>query len=157
MTNEQITPTTAPRQPTLLIIDESHSVSRALCSWLSTALPACRLLTAATAQGGMAVARAEQPDVILIDMHLPDASGIEATRNIKHALPATDVLLLSHDDADIYREKALEAGASAHTPKHRIVRDLLPMLQPLLAFPPTEPTHNTPHTTTPVDSRETCQ
>jgi DNA-binding NarL/FixJ family response regulator len=58
-----------------------------------------------------------KPNVALVDIEMPQQSGIEATRRIKEALPATRVVMLtSHtDDANLFR--AIEAGADAYVVK----------------------------------------
>jgi DNA-binding NarL/FixJ family response regulator len=66
--------------------------------------------------GQEAVERAEQttPDVVLMDVRMPRRSGIEATRQIKDALPSTRILMLtiSDEEADLY--DAVKAGASGY-------------------------------------------
>ena len=55
-----------------------------------------------------------QPEVVLMDIHLPGASGIECTQRLKELLPKTQILILTvyEDSENIYR--ALKAGASGY-------------------------------------------
>jgi DNA-binding NarL/FixJ family response regulator len=55
-----------------------------------------------------------QPDVILMDIHLPNISGIECTARLKETLPSTDVIMLTvyEDNDKIFR--ALQAGACGY-------------------------------------------
>lgn len=53
-----------------------------------------------------------RPDLVLMDLNLPDIDGFEATRRIRLSAPATRVLMLSTHDPDDFRDRALEAGAS---------------------------------------------
>jgi len=67
---------------------------------------------AGTGQEAVSAAVALRPDVILLDMELPDRSGLVVLRQLRESVPATCVLVVSmHDDAGLVR-RALEAGAS---------------------------------------------
>lgn len=55
-----------------------------------------------------------EPDVILLDLHMPRMNGIEATRRIVAAQPGAAVLILSAYDDEDYVSAALEAGASGY-------------------------------------------
>lgn len=57
---------------------------------------------------------AAAPDVVIMDIHLPDGSGIECTARIKRALPNAQIVMFTiHDDTDLI-VRALEAGASGY-------------------------------------------
>src|ERR1700759_3327036 len=68
------------------------------------------------ADGLAAIERAAelQPDVVMMDVRLPGISGIEATRRIRNAQPATKVVMLtvSDDEEDLFG--AIRAGASGY-------------------------------------------
>ena len=65
------------------------------------------------------------PDVVLMDIGLPDLSGIEATRKIKHLAPDTAVLALTIHEDEEYFFKMLDAGASGYVPKRAAPEELL--------------------------------
>ena len=69
--------------------------------------------------------RALQPDVVILDIRMPGLTGIEATRRIRAALPATRVLIVSAYDDDLYVQEALGAGASGYLLKTAPSRELL--------------------------------
>jgi len=80
---------------------------------------------ASTAREAIDTAQAISPDVILMDIGLPDLSGIEATREIKKRLPKVAIVALTiHEDQE-YFFKMLEAGASAYVPKRAAPEELL--------------------------------
>ena len=89
-----------------------------------------RLLEAADGEEGLAVAKRELPDLILMDVQLPKLSGLDATRLLR-ADPCTASIplvvvtsfALSGDD-----RKAMDAGASAYLAKPYSPRDLMALI-----------------------------
>jgi len=71
------------------------------------------------------LAELRRPDVILMDVAMPRLNGIEATRRIKAANPATAVLVLTAYDDDQYIFAFLEAGAAGYLLKDVSTRDLV--------------------------------
>jgi len=70
-----------------------------------------------TAEEGVAATRDLRPEVVLMDLRLPDGSGIEATRRIKEALPYVQVLLLTAYDGELPSRSAHAVGAYAYLVK----------------------------------------
>ena len=66
-----------------------------------------------------------KPDVILMDIGLPDMSGIDATREIKRLWPEIAVVALTIHEDEEYFFKMLEAGASGYVPKRAAPEELL--------------------------------
>lgn len=66
-----------------------------------------------------------QPDVILMDIGMPELSGFEATRQIKETLPTTQILVLTMHRSDEYFFQMLEAGASGYVLKGAETSDLI--------------------------------
>ncbi len=66
-----------------------------------------------------------KPDVVLMDIGLPDMSGIEATRKIKQLAPHTAVVALTIHEDEEYFFKMLDAGASGYVPKRAAPEELL--------------------------------
>jgi len=65
------------------------------------------------------------PDVVLMDIGLPDLSGIEATREIKRLHPEVRVVALTIHEDEEYFFKMLEAGASGYVPKRAAPEELI--------------------------------
>lgn len=65
------------------------------------------------------------PDVVVMDIAMPQLNGLEATRQITHALPSTKVLVLSSYSDDEYVQQVTEAGAAGYLIKQTAANDLL--------------------------------
>ena len=65
------------------------------------------------------------PDVVIMDITLPDLSGIEATRRIKSHFPNVVVLALTIHEDPAYFFEMLQAGASGYVPKRAAPQDLI--------------------------------
>jgi DNA-binding NarL/FixJ family response regulator len=70
-------------------------------------------------------ALALQPDVVLMDVQMPEMNGVEATRMITQALPATKVIILTTFDYDEYVFDAMKAGARGYMLKDLPAAELL--------------------------------
>ena len=66
-----------------------------------------------------------QPDVVLMDIGLPDMSGIDAAREIKRLWPETAIVALTIHEDEEYFFKMLEAGASGYVPKRAAPEELV--------------------------------
>jgi len=101
----------------LLLVDD-HAVVRSGLRMLLQSEPDVEILgEASTAAQAIALAQSLRPTIILMDIGLPDLSGIAATREIKKICPETAVLALTIHEDEEYFFKILEAGASGYVPK----------------------------------------
>jgi two-component system, NarL family, response regulator NreC len=109
----------------LLLVDD-HAVVRMGMRMLFESEPDIEILAeAGSARDAIEAATRLQPDLILMDIGLPDLSGIDATREIKRVLPKTHIVALTiHEDQE-YFFKMLEAGASGYVPKRAAPEELL--------------------------------
>src|SRR5688572_12910741 len=108
-------PAAAPLQGSVLHVEDEPTIS-ALVQALLSVHPGLRVSHAPTGLDGVQRARAERPDVILLDMHLPDISGIEVVRRLSEdiAAGAFRVILLTADHLNIDVLKAMSLGAFEH-------------------------------------------
>ncbi len=68
-------------------------------------------------QAGLAAARALEPEVVLLDVHLPDVDGIEVARRLTAEADAPAVVLTSTRDASDYGAELVRSGARGFVPK----------------------------------------
>jgi DNA-binding NarL/FixJ family response regulator len=77
-------------------------------------------------------AKSMKPDVILLDVRMPNLGGLEAMVVIKKEVPEVAVVILSQHDPEQIRPYAMQAGASAVVSKSDVERDLLPTIERVL-------------------------
>jgi len=118
---------------TILIVEDHDTVRKSLRDWLEVEFPQCRVIEAASGEEAIAVIRTESPRLVVMDISLPGMSGIEATRQIKAALPSAQVVMLTIHEDDAHRADAITAGASAYVTKRVMQTELIPTLAALLA------------------------
>ena len=109
----------------LLLVDDHAVVRSGLRMLLEGETDVEILGEAGTASEAIRAVAAMKPDVVLMDIGLPDMSGIDATREVKRLWPNVSVVALTiHEDQE-YFFKMLEAGASGYVPKRAAPEELL--------------------------------
>jgi two-component system response regulator NreC len=109
----------------LLLVDDHAVVRSGLRMLLGNEDDVEIIGEAGTAAEALASATDLKPDVILMDIGLPDKSGIEATREIKAQFPQVAIVALTIHEDEEYFFKMLEAGASGYVPKRAAPEELL--------------------------------
>jgi len=109
----------------LLLVDD-HEVVRTGLRMLLEHQPDIDIVgEASTGAEALELAAREQPDVIVMDITLPDISGIEATRQIKRSQPETAIVALTIHEDEQYFFEMLQAGAAGYVPKRAAPEDLI--------------------------------
>jgi two-component system KDP operon response regulator KdpE len=99
---------------TVLLVDDEPQVRRFLRnSLISTEY---KLFEAGTGAEGLAAAAAQKPDVILLDLGLPDIDGVEVTRRLRE-WTTTPIIILSARGLELDKVAALDAGADDYLTK----------------------------------------
>lgn len=108
-----MTSVTVPRIRVLLV-DDSEMVRTGLRTLLGTDASIELVGEAANVAGGVEAAARLKPDVILLDIRLPDGSGIDACRQIRKRAPASRVLMVTSVIDDTVVDEAISAGAHGY-------------------------------------------
>lgn len=109
----------------VLIVDDHKIVRLGLAALFGTARNIAVVGEAGTAAEAVAAARRERPEVALMDVRLPDGSGVEACREIRAELPETRVVMLSSFADEDAVVASILAGASGYLLKHSDPEGLL--------------------------------
>ncbi|HEV7241732.1 MAG TPA: response regulator transcription factor [Thermoanaerobaculia bacterium] len=87
---------------------------------------------AATAEAAMQLARESRWDVVLLDLSLPDRSGLQVLTDLKREQPDLPVIVLSMHADDEYAVRALRIGASGYVTKESAPEELVAALQKVM-------------------------
>jgi two-component system, NarL family, nitrate/nitrite response regulator NarL len=113
----------------VLIVDDHPVVRRGLRTMLEAEQWVDDVVEAATVAEAVKEATAASPDVVAMDVRLPDGDGVEATRRILLAHPQTRVLMLSMTGDDDVVTRALQAGARGYVLKDQDPDELVNALR----------------------------
>jgi two-component system invasion response regulator UvrY len=116
-----------PRGCSILVVDDHEPLRRSLVTWLEYRFPGCQVLGVESAEEAFAIA--DRPDIVLMDINLRGADGLEAAHRLKALNPGTRIIMLTMHDTPHHRRAAAEAGAEGFISK----RDLEIQLEPTVA------------------------
>ncbi len=113
----------------LLVVDDHEVVRQGLVALLDRRENFQVVAEAGTVAEAVEMAHRHRPDLVIMDVRLPDGSGIEACREIRAELPATRVVMLTSypDEEAVF--SAIIAGASGYLLKQVRARDLVSALE----------------------------
>jgi two-component system response regulator NreC len=109
----------------LLLVDDHEVVRTGLRMLLENQSDLAIVAEASTGAEADRLADEYDPDVVVMDITLPDISGIEATRRMKQKHPQIAVVALTIHEDEQYFFEMLQAGASAYVPKRAAPDDLI--------------------------------
>ncbi len=122
--------TEGPTRPlTLLVVDDHEVVRQGLVSLLGRRPEFQVVAEAGTVAESLEAARRFEPDLVVMDVRLPDGSGIEACRDIRAEFPSTRVVMLTSYPDEEAVIAAIVAGASGYLLKQVRARDLVAALE----------------------------
>ena len=122
---------------TRILLADDHDVMRRGLKSLLEAQPGWQVCGEANnGRDAVALAQELKPDIAVLDMSMPELNGLEATRQIRKALPATQVLMFTmHENEQLVRD-VLNAGALGYVLKSDAARHLVAAIETLLTGKP---------------------
>lgn len=120
----------------ILIADDHDVVREGLKTLLGARADFQVCGEAATGREAVATARALKPHVVVLDFSMPELNGLEATRQIRKALPDTEVLILTMHDSETLAREVLAAGARGFLLKTHAKRQLVAAVDALAQHQP---------------------
>ncbi len=99
---------------TVMIVDDHEMVRRGACSYLEAQPDIALVAQASSGEAAIRLAQEFIPDVVLMDLVMPDMDGVETTRRVKNISPRTQIVILTSFHQDEYVFPALQAGAISY-------------------------------------------
>jgi DNA-binding NarL/FixJ family response regulator len=109
----------------VLIVDDHPLFRQGLASILEGEADIALVGEADTGREAVAQCALHRPDVIVMDIQMPELDGIEATAAIRRDWPATRIVVLTTYEGDVHALRAMKAGAAAYMLKSQVRTDLL--------------------------------
>jgi two-component system invasion response regulator UvrY len=100
----------------VLLVDD-HAIVRDGLKRLLADLDLGAILEAATGRAALDLARAERPELVILDLNLPDLGGLELLGRLLREDPSVRVLVLTMHAEPLYASRALQAGAKGYVSK----------------------------------------
>src|SRR5688572_29619374 len=113
---------------TILVVDDNRHMRRLLLELLQPAFRGSSVLEAADAGETLAHCQQARPQLIVMDVELPDADGMKLASAVRLLYPATAVVMLSSHEGSAYRDAARQAGVAAYVAKTDVATALIPAI-----------------------------
>ncbi len=120
----------------ILLADDHEMVRKGLCATIQGHVGWEVCGEARTGREAVAKARELRPDVVVMDFAMPELNGMEATRQIRAAVPRTEILILSMHESEKLVREMLAAGARGYLLKTDAGEFLISALQALSEHKP---------------------
>lgn len=127
-----------PKRIRTLVVDDAPPVVQAICSFLERQRDIEVVGTAGDGRQALAQVEALRPDLVLMDMQMPDMSGLEATLKLRKDFPATRVIIVTAHDSPEVHMACQASGAHGFVAKSRLYQELVAEIRRLFPRPGSE-------------------
>lgn len=128
---QKAAPPPQPAPAVVLLVEDRDAVRSVTREFLALMLPGSTVHEAGDGASALALARQHRPDLAILDIMLPDTTGLVLTRQILELLPDTRILLMSIMPQPENTNLAQEHGACAFIPKEQLFQKLPGLLRSL--------------------------
>jgi CheY-like chemotaxis protein len=118
---------------TILVVDDSVFARKNLCHTLGNAGFNC--LEAESGQKAIGIIEKFTPDLVTLDLLMPEMNGLETLGHLRKVLPQAKFLVITADVQKLTREELLDSGAHAFLNKPVSKQELLTTIEQLIAIP----------------------
>ena len=117
----------------ILVVDDHEPVRRSIQTLLGSRQGWCVCGEAADGLRAVEEAKSLHPDLIIMDVSMPNMNGLDAARIILREVHDSRILIISQNDPDIVRREAIEVRAQGFIEKSHIQRDLIATIEDILS------------------------
>ena len=125
-----------PNKKRILLVDDHPVLRKGLARLIDSKEEFVVCGEASTAVDAMALIRELEPHLVIVDIGLPGANGIELIKNIRAEFQKLPVLILSMHDESLYALRALRAGAQGYVMKQEALENVISAIREVLAGRP---------------------
>ncbi len=115
-----------------ILVEDNNGFRQCVKKILSSRYPSIQLMEAGDGMEAMSKIDLLPPDLIFMDIRLPDKNGLELARMIKARHPNAIIVILSNHDLTEYRETAYRNGASYYVSKDSPVGDFFSLIEGII-------------------------
>ncbi len=115
----------------VLVIEDSETVVRSMEISLKVAWPECKLVSAQTGGQGIELVETKSPDIIILDLGLPDMDGLEVLKEIRR-FSEVPVIIVTVREGEMDKAACLEGGADDYIVKPFSPLDLISRMRAVL-------------------------
>lgn len=114
-----------PKPIRVLVVDDHPLLREGIAALIINQLDIKLVAEASNGREGIEMFRSQRPDVTLMDLQMPDMSGVDAIIAIRSEFPEARIVVLTTYAGDVLAQRALKAGAQSYLLKGNVRKDLL--------------------------------
>ena len=111
--------------PVFLLVEPSPILRSSLHDWLEHEFAGYRILVAANGVEALRLAAQEQPSHILLEMELPEKTGLDVLREMRQILPSSIIVATGWYESRVLLEKVQSSGANGFIRKNKLPSELI--------------------------------